>query len=559
MVFAVTELFLSLLLVISLGANFIFPHRAGATAGISQKLSYQGRLTDLSGNPLGGAGTNYCFKFSIYDSAAAGAKVWPAGAPTSTTVLVKDGVFNTAIGDADTLTYDFTQYDILYLDVQINDTATACSGNWEPLSSRQRIDAVGYAQAAKDVYSSILRAQSSSSPAKVQIGIGSGTNPPVVLGLDWKNANENIGDSCINGQMWYNSIDSKARVCEGNTLKDIVEGVLVKDEGTDVGYASAGLNFVGAGVSASLNGTAGVIQINVPFGGVAVNGTAAGTVSAGSVVFSNSNNVSFGMNGSTITATAAGGYTNSDFTPYSPNLSGLAMSASSLGQNTLFFMSFFLPHEYYALRLNLYGSVTGSIAGAANTGSAGYTQSVALYARNPSEQREITKFWSGSAFISIQNSSNSKITAVHPAGIANSTSVSSSVYTSNATNASTYVLTSIYGVRQFVFPLSSTLTVGQYWLAFAHSYTSVNASDKLSLSVMYQSMSNSVIAFQPFGTNSSATNLGKRVMQGIGTYSATSNAFPASVTLSKGSFAWNTAVSFPFFNFSGWTTGTDRL
>lgn len=179
------ELVFSFLLVVSLASNLLFPQRASAVAGVSAKLSYQGRLTDLSGNPLGGTGTNYCFRFSIYDAAAAGTKVWPAGAPNSTTVKVEDGVFNTDLGTADSLAaFDFSSNDSLYLNVEVNATPTTCGGSWEQLDLRQRIDSVGYARAAEGVYSSLLRAPTGGTA--VQIGTGAGAATPIFLNLDVK-------------------------------------------------------------------------------------------------------------------------------------------------------------------------------------------------------------------------------------------------------------------------------------------------------------------------------------------------------------------------------------
>lgn len=73
------EAVLSLFLYVSFAAHIVWPDLSRAAAGVSPYLSYEGRLSDSSGNPLGGTGEPYCFRFSIYDSASGGTKLWPAG------------------------------------------------------------------------------------------------------------------------------------------------------------------------------------------------------------------------------------------------------------------------------------------------------------------------------------------------------------------------------------------------------------------------------------------------------------------------------------------------
>src|SRR5690242_2066971 len=129
---------IAILAIVLVGATAVVPHLlAQAATGVPKIISYQGRLTDSAGNLLGGTGTNYFFKFSIWDDPTPGngTKLWPAGAPGTVTSSVADGVFNVNIGDTangypDALTYNFQDSDTVYLQVEV---ASSIGGPYETL------------------------------------------------------------------------------------------------------------------------------------------------------------------------------------------------------------------------------------------------------------------------------------------------------------------------------------------------------------------------------------------------------------------------------------------
>lgn len=526
LVLAFTELFFSVLLVVSLASNLLFPQRVSAVAGVSAKLSYQGRLTDLSGNPLGGTGTNYCFRFSIYDAAAAGTKVWPAGAPSSTTVKVEDGVFNTDIGSADSLaSFDFSSNDSLYLNVEINATPTTCGGAWEQLDLRQRIDAVSYARAAEGVYSSLLRAPTGGTA--VQIGTGAGAATPIFLNLDVKNTQEGVGDSCAtNGQIWYNSADSRARVCQGSVIRDMIDGILVRDEGADQGRASTALDFTGGGVSAS-KGAGGVINVNIPFQGVAISG--GGTISSGLIVFSNSPTVTFGLAGSTVTASAAGG---GGGATYSSTVlgkkHGWQSTVTSLGQNTVYIFPDIVNANIVASVIKMPVSIIASTNSSASR-QVGWTADFGVYTRHATNSTVLTRHYSTSYTLAVSWNSNTSMALSMITAIGNSTSYN----TTASTSTNGVALSSlIHSNREFIMPWNTTLAPGEYWFAVRNSSSSVGGAIASALSISYvggASLTNAAIgvATSAISGNNIARNIG------LGNYSATTTALPPSINMTQ--------------------------
>lgn len=154
----------------------------GAT-GIPKVLNYQGRLYDNAGNLLGGSGTTYCFRFSIYDASTAGAKLWPTGAPSTMTGTVQNGFFNIGVGDAsiggDVLDFNFQDNDTTFLNVEVATTTGSC-GPFQTLLPRQRITAAGYAinAAAVGGYTAAQNASGNQIPVLASGNLTlAGTNP----------------------------------------------------------------------------------------------------------------------------------------------------------------------------------------------------------------------------------------------------------------------------------------------------------------------------------------------------------------------------------------------
>jgi hypothetical protein len=145
-----------LFVVIFIFCSVIPVQSVSAAAGVPKVISFQGRLMDASGNLLGGSsGTNYCYRFSIWDTATGGTanpnQVWPSSfaTPTTMTISTRDGVFDASIGGAggDTLDYDFQTSNTTYVNVEVAaQVASSCVGvTFETLSPRPQITASAYA------------------------------------------------------------------------------------------------------------------------------------------------------------------------------------------------------------------------------------------------------------------------------------------------------------------------------------------------------------------------------------------------------------------------------
>ena len=216
----------------------------------------------------------------------------------------------------------------------------------------------------------------------------------------------------------------------------------------------------------------------------------AGTVSnnVSQLVFSNSNNVSFGLNGSTLTATAtataAAAFTYPYFNPYD----AYVQVTGVLGSNSLYFQPFQSPNvQFDRLVIPLY--LTYSTANASATLSFFW----GLYTRNGSTLSLLTNI---------------------------STAAGSQLSFSTA-NSSLY-----HGIRLFTAGITNTLTEGQYYIGLMSRATTAGAS--ISFSNLVISQQNSTFS----GLFGAASNATVQYTRGLGRYSATTAGLPAAVPFS---------------------------
>lgn len=127
-------------------------------AGVPKILSFQGRLTDSSGNLLGSNGTNYFFKFAIFNAVSGGTQLWPADPIASSatiTLKVTQGVFNALLGDTtagfEAIGLDFATSDY-FLEVRVSELGST----FDTLTPRQRIVASGFAVNADTVHGGLF-------------------------------------------------------------------------------------------------------------------------------------------------------------------------------------------------------------------------------------------------------------------------------------------------------------------------------------------------------------------------------------------------------------------
>lgn len=251
--------------------------------------------------------------------------------------------------------------------------------------------------------------------------------------------------------------------------------------------------YLSGGNNITLSGNSNTIVISAGAGGGTTNQTGpniadgnGNTVTSGTVVFSNSNGVSFGLNGSTMTASVIANNTYDGWAPYAD----LLMVAGQQGQGTLFMEPEHSPY-YFQDRVGVpiaYSNASNS------TGSITMSYWMAFYT---------------------QTGSTLSLSA--------STSVTTA-FTFSGTVGS-YSLYS--GMRLLTFPWSLTVPEGEVYIGHLSRTTSAGANASISQMLLSQVNSN-FVGF--FGQSHNTT---QQWTQGQGVYTATTSAMPNSIAFSQ--------------------------
>ncbi len=522
-VIIVLEAVFSIFLYMSLAERIFVVAPAGAAAGVPDLVAYQGLLTDTSGNPLGGAGSVYCFRYSMWDSQSGGNQIWPLAAlgdasstPSNSTTTVTDGVFSDELGRTDTFgTLDFgadtTGTSTYYLQVQVSTSSLTCASGVETLSPRQQITSDAWSQTAQSVYGNQLRTLNATNIVQVGTGGGVTAGSQTLLSLDVVNvsSSESIGGSCSqNGTLWYDSSLKRALVCENSTIQPISNG-------------STSVTSVGT------SGTSTLLFNNIFLSAVA--------------------NITLSQTGQTINISAPNPGAGSTLSYWAnlPDFQGSTVMGSTSGQSVAI-APFVLPQAISASYIRIPVSVSLSSVSAvqvntttnsSTTFSMGRyeTDAFVLYTQNVGgNSLSLASIFSGSATWSAQTIYSATGTGVSLSSYSVSINIGYPVTGSTSNYASTYTLanssyvvctgslTNFSGTRFLDIPFASSLSAGDYWIGLGRSTsTAGNAGAALSAASIGLSawgVSQPAISFGLMGvvTASSTATAQVQIQPGLG-------------------------------------------
>jgi hypothetical protein len=296
--------------------------------------------------------------------------------------------------------------------------------------------------------------------------------------------------------------------------------------------AGVGTTFAGTNATATmgLNSAGLALSLSVAAGG-AINQTgpniavAGSTVTSGDVYFSNSPTVTFGMAGSTITASAAGGgggggATVSGYELFPPLGGNTAFSTGVNG--TIYFQKFIAPANIAFS--NFERRYSGSTVSSAISAQAAHSISYGLYSRGSGASTSIYNLIASSNFF-MQASYSSNLSAGH--------TVSAGATSFTTSSAGTVAQGNLTGYKHMYFPFVSTLTAGvEYAYAQIVSSATTGATGPLRIAFQELSVINNLTIGKIYNSTVAASAASFVGDWAQGVYSSSSNGLPATLAIS---------------------------
>jgi hypothetical protein len=435
---------------------------------------------------------------------------------------------------------------------------------WTVNSSGLSLNAAGYAGTATTFNGANISGSITLNSNGLNLSLSGATAAPSPVNISAGTTSNNLGT------IVFSNSNGVSFGLNGSTITASVNagGGIAAAAGSQTGTSGTILfqnsNNITFGMSDSSVITASFNPINVGISNLGNTAGTSGTFDGANLqyVFAGGNNITLSQssNGSSVTLSIVGGGT--PLQHYSPpwGYSGMATN-SSIGNSTLYFQPFDIQEPVYGSRINFYISLSGSLSAANSTGSCSVGAGYALYTMNgtAAESRTLSRLTSYSMTLIRQSmNSNTQYNATHYIGLQDITSHSTSQVGISNANASTYQATSVNGLRAVAFPLNSTLTPGRYWLGFSVQTTAGNAmTNNVSVAITSVGVQPHIAAW---GVNSSATNASVfRNMQGWGTYSAQSGAWPDTIAFTTDAIRAAVAQTLIHFDIKGYSTSTNVL
>jgi hypothetical protein len=267
-----------------------------------------------------------------------------------------------------------------------------------------------------------------------------------------------------------------------------------------------GTNNISLSQSTDANGaTISINQTGGGGGGLTNINVSAGTTSnnLSNIVFSNGNGVTFGLDGSTVTASVAvgGGVIESGYSPHGD----YPLVVGQIGQGTLALD----PDIFPDLTMNMVAMPINFSNAANSTGSFTVSNWLGLYTRN-----------------------------VSTISLAHSTSFTTGITFSGSANSSLY-----QGWRNITFPWSTSVSGGRYWIGQIMRTTTGGVNCSFSQYLASQVNTNFL------GNFGAATNTSAQLTLGQGFYSASTTALPNSIAFTEIRGTNSLAQRFPMVAF----------